>query len=589
MIRSRFLLAPVLGATASAACGSSTGKLGEVGTYDDGGTFAQGTDDAAASRLAVAIAPAGMTLCKGQCVDLAASATGGVAPYTYVWSGAATGSGATQHVCPSATSTVQVTATDSSVRGGEFASHAALAAATATLTVTADCTPAPDAGPALEAQALCSAQWMGAIPILPSSSNDPFWAFPSLVATDGAGAMIVATNSVTGGNNVYVYTAELRKYDAQCQLVWTKDYVTTASAAGIAIQGLATDASNDVVFVGLLEGNVDLGEGSVGPAAGPAALFLAKLGPDGSGMWNHLVSNASVNYSPESLAIDPSGNVYFASSGLSGVDFGAGPVGLPSETAEAYVAEYTSAGALVTASAVANTGYDFALGSTGAGALVLGTFAQGAVTFTWSGGETTVANEQPIVANFGANQTFAWGVAIPTSVFNPVTMSQGGFSTAVRTRIGAGNDVFFEYTGGGMGPFAGDGGAIADGGAQVIAHGLAKLSPSGTVLWVDDADFAGEAPSPFLRDGTTTVMNLDASENALVADDVTNGANDWDVRIRRIGSSGHVAASETWGGSGPQHALATATDPSGHSVVLGVAGAAPGTAKESMFLVKLPW
>ena len=164
------------------------------------------------------------------------------------------------------------------------------------------------------------------------------------------------------------------------------------------------------------------------------------------------------------------------------------------------------------------------------------------MTFTWGGGETTAANEQPVLASFGAIQAFAWGVAIPTSVFNPVTMSQGGFSTTVRTRIGASKDVFFEYTGGGMAPIAGDGGAIADGGAQVIAHGLAKLSPSGTVLWVDDADFTGEAPSPFLRSGTTTVMNLDASENALVADDVTNGANDWDVRIRRIGSAGHVDA-----------------------------------------------
>jgi hypothetical protein len=593
MTRWRFLLAPAFGAIASTACGSGAGNLGEVGTYNDGGgNFGgSGSDAGAPGSLQASITPSSASVCPGQCADLAASAAGGVAPYTYAWTAGVTGSTAMQHVCPTQTTTYSVTATDSSGHGGELAASAAKASTSTTVTVTPSCAN-PEGGATTTAQEICSARWTTLLGSAPDDPASELLAAPALVATDATGAMLVATTSaqpIDGGNELYV--AELRKYDATCHLVWDKTFQTTAGNTRVDIEGLTTDASNNIVFTGAIGGAVDFGSGPVNPFAQlvPIGVYVAKLGPDGSGAWTHLYAVNSLSYVPNSLAIDPQGNVLLLLGGYSGADLGAGPIGLPIQVPELYQAELSAAGAYVAGIGLSWTGgYVPALAVTGPHAYVLGGLATTAVT--WSGGQTTATNDQPYMASFGANMAYQWSTVIPSTLLGPfLNNSPLILNLNARIEIGAANDIFLAYGAGTqLNP---DDDAGTNAGPLLAAHGLAKSSPSGSLLWTDEADFAGDALSAFVPYGIDARnVSLDSMENALVGDDVQNGTNGWDVRIRRVGStSGHVEAAETWGTSGPEHLLATGIDPQGHSVILVAAADAPTGAPLSLVLAKLGW
>jgi hypothetical protein len=84
--------------------------------------------------------------CDGECADVEVVATGGNPPYTFRWQDGSTA--AQRHVCPSASRTLLVSATDSALDTPEFHRAAQTVSANVTFAVLA----CPDAGPA---QTLC--------------------------------------------------------------------------------------------------------------------------------------------------------------------------------------------------------------------------------------------------------------------------------------------------------------------------------------------------------------------------------------------------------------------------------------------------
>jgi hypothetical protein len=143
----------VLGAgalVASLGCGGNaqgTGAPGEVGVFD---LDASQGPDVDVGRLAVSASSSLSSLCPSDCATLSAQATGGVAPYTFAWDHGLTSTGATALVCPDATTTYKVTATDSSGHSsGELQTASQTGTASVTLTVDASCAghaPMDDAG-----------------------------------------------------------------------------------------------------------------------------------------------------------------------------------------------------------------------------------------------------------------------------------------------------------------------------------------------------------------------------------------------------------------------------------------------------------
>jgi hypothetical protein len=135
------------------ACGSHEQLF--LNGDDEGGSFqGSGADAANASSLAVSVTPPHPLLCPGQCVALSAQAAGGKAPYRYRWDDGLASDGGEVSVCPGATTTYNVTATDSSGTGvGELQTGSATGSASVTATVTADCDAGEATAPMIDAGA----------------------------------------------------------------------------------------------------------------------------------------------------------------------------------------------------------------------------------------------------------------------------------------------------------------------------------------------------------------------------------------------------------------------------------------------------
>jgi hypothetical protein len=142
------LLSPFLAFAPAAGCGSSALSIG-IDDAEAGGPGFSGNDaGTTGGKLTVSIAATPPTLCPGQCAVLSANASAGTRPYAFAWSSSAATDGGAIRVCPSATTTYEVTVTDSSGHSGEFDQPNAASTAQVTVTVSAACIDGepPDAG-----------------------------------------------------------------------------------------------------------------------------------------------------------------------------------------------------------------------------------------------------------------------------------------------------------------------------------------------------------------------------------------------------------------------------------------------------------
>jgi hypothetical protein len=122
-------------------CGSSQAPLDVGGDEASAPVFEGGS--AAPGEVSVTVTPDSATVCPGGCVTLAAHASGGIPPYTLDWGDVGPNvDGGGPRVCPGATTSYVVTATDSSGHAGELASMGATGVGHATVTVSTACSDA---------------------------------------------------------------------------------------------------------------------------------------------------------------------------------------------------------------------------------------------------------------------------------------------------------------------------------------------------------------------------------------------------------------------------------------------------------------
>jgi hypothetical protein len=123
-----------LAASVALGCGSSQAT---VGYAEAGGSFIGPDDgDGSTTRLVdIVVGATSSEVCPGQCATLSAAASGGVAPYTYLWDDGVAADAGTARVCPTKTTTYSVAATDSSASTGEFNSQGATGTGDVTVAV----------------------------------------------------------------------------------------------------------------------------------------------------------------------------------------------------------------------------------------------------------------------------------------------------------------------------------------------------------------------------------------------------------------------------------------------------------------------
>ncbi len=324
------------GKTTAASGGSATGPA----SPDNDGRSSDFTGgDAAADALAVSL-PASLDVgCSGACVTLSPAIAGGVPPYAVRWSDGATGAGPRQ-VCPSSTTTYTATVTDASGHGGELVAAPAQASASTTVTVSGTrCSGATDGGasdgasgegpPVGSVTTACTASFTS-----PDSwtSGTPLRDGAAAVAVDPAGNLLVTADFGSGylGELTvpqgYGSAVMVAKFDPQCRLLWTREYGGTG--ASLLTTVIAADASGDVIVGGMFETSspvsfqgLDLGNGSYASTNWRA--FVTKLDPTGKTLWVYTAaspSSAGDGEGMDDLAVDASGNIVLAMSGLPSPD-----------------------------------------------------------------------------------------------------------------------------------------------------------------------------------------------------------------------------------------------------------------------------
>ncbi|MFS8067605.1 MAG: SBBP repeat-containing protein, partial [Byssovorax sp.] len=148
------------------------------------------------------------------------------------------------------------------------------------------------------------------------------------IATDSAGNVFI-TGYFNGdgdfGGGVFVSTGPADVFIAKLGADGTHLWSKSFGGEGIeSSQGLAVDSAGNVVITGHFSGSVDFG-GGVLTSAGNQDVFVVKLSADGTHLWSKRFGDPS-NQGGQGVAVDGAGNVLLTSYFNGTIDFGGGPL-----------------------------------------------------------------------------------------------------------------------------------------------------------------------------------------------------------------------------------------------------------------------
>jgi len=135
-------------------------------------------------------------------------------------------------------------------------------------------------------------------------------------AIDFGGGSITAT-----GSYYNIFVAKLTAAGGQ---VWAKGFGSLDGTNNYG-QGIALDASSNVVVTGYFQGSIDFGGGSLTAPGSGNDIFVAKYGPSGSHLWSKRFGDTA-NQEAWATVVDTTGNVFITGTFKSTVDFGGGPI-----------------------------------------------------------------------------------------------------------------------------------------------------------------------------------------------------------------------------------------------------------------------
>jgi len=157
--------------------------------------------------------------------------------------------------------------------------------------------------------------------------------YASGVAVGSDGSVYVAgyTSDGLDQSSLGLSDAYLRKYDDSGSLVWSRQFGTTSNDYG---SGVAVDGSGGVFIAGMTQGNLD------GASLGGPDGYLRKYDESGNVLWTRQYGTSAFEY-PSGVAVDGAGNAYVAgatSGSLGGTNAG---------SQDGYVRKYSPTGAVL--------------------------------------------------------------------------------------------------------------------------------------------------------------------------------------------------------------------------------------------------
>ena len=318
------------------------------------------------------------------------------------------------------------------------------------------------------------------------------------VAVDASGNVIIAgyfegTVDFGGGmlTSAGLRDAFVAKFGSDGSYVWSKRF---GDGNYQAANGLALDASGNIIITGVFMGTVDFGGGTL-TGAGGWDIFVAKFASNGDHIWSKRFGDGNHQYAP-AVAVDHSDNIVVAGYFTGSVDFGGGPL-TSAGGEDVYVAKFNSSGGHQWSKRfgdVSTSQEAWAVAVDASDNAILAGYFTGSVDF--GGGALTSAGGTDIfVAKFGSDGAHVWSKRF----------GDGYGQLAQAVAVDPSDNVIV------AGYFAG---SVDFGGGALTSAGyddafVAKLAPGGGHVWskrFGDANFQ-EAQA----------VAVDASGNAVVA------------------------------------------------------------------------
>src|SRR5260221_3270371 len=113
---------------------------------------------------------------------------------------------------------------------------------------------------------------------------------------------------------VLLVTSQGLTSQAYAATIWAKGFGSVGTDYGAA---MAVDRNGNIFVTGVFSNSVDFGGGALTSAGAGSTMFLAKYSSHGSLMWAKQFGGTAT-WSPKSMALDGSGNIYVAVTGNSG-------------------------------------------------------------------------------------------------------------------------------------------------------------------------------------------------------------------------------------------------------------------------------
>jgi FlgD Ig-like domain len=342
------------------------------------------------------------------------------------------------------------------------------------------------------------------------------------------------------------------KYDANGNHLWSKRFGDENDQVG---EGVAVDASGNIVIAGWFTGTVDFGGGPLTSAGYDIDIFVAKFDADGNHLWSKRF-DCSI-YGVEvfaTVAVDGSDNVVMAEPFVGTVDFGGGPL-TSTGIFDIAVAKFDASGGHIWSQRFGNDSYLLAqsIAADGPGNVVITGYFAGTVDF--GGGPLSSGGSDMFLAEFDADGNHLWSKVFATAQGRSVTTDGSG-------------DVIVTGFLGGTADFGG--GPLTSAGSLDIA--VAKFDVNGNHIWSRNFGDADQQQGQAVAvDGSGDVVltgrfwgTVDFGGGPLTASPFFN-----DIFIAKLDADGNHIWSQRFGGDYSDGGVSIGGGSSGSFVVTG--------------------